>query len=590
MGIRPGLAAALPLAVFALLALISWNRWIEPYVDSGRELMVPWRLAHGERLYRDVHFHHGPLGPYLAAIVDTAAGPSLPARLGLCAAVALLHLAALGRVARRLLSPGRAALATALAVSTAFFLRPGGWLFPFSLDVALSVAALTGALALFTADPSPRRDAAIGACVLAALLARPEIGMAGAFVLAAAARRAPRRLVALAAAPILAAGAGYAALSVGIPGRTLVRDGWLCLIDPPEAFRNVYRAYAGLDRPGLRSAELLLALMVLALIGALLVASAETVKRLETSGHPAAARGAEAAGVAVLLAAAGVAARPPVFLAESLGLLPPLVRVVPPALVLAALWRAGQALRRARPQVPAIPDAFVWMSALFAARLLFAAAYVGPYDAFFLPLPLVVAAAALFQAADRLAPRVGRILPRLTAQALAVFVLFRGIALAELYRGIPWPLVRTPAGALRLPEPVASATAGALDALSSLPPSAALAGFPETGFFNYVLERRSPLWLEQFFPGHLDADAETRAIAVLAAHPPEALLRANVLAVGEGARAFGRDYDVRLDAAARAQYRTLAVFGPGARPGAVIGDPDFFVEISVPNERAPAAP
>ena len=69
---------ALPYAVFALLVFISWQRWIEPYIDSGRELMVPWRLAHGERLYRDVHFHHGPLGPYFAAIADGAAGPRGP--------------------------------------------------------------------------------------------------------------------------------------------------------------------------------------------------------------------------------------------------------------------------------------------------------------------------------------------------------------------------------------------------------------------------------------------------------------------------------------------------------------------------------
>ncbi len=103
--------------------------------------MVPWRLAHGERLYRDVHFHHGPLGPYLAAITDGLAGRSLPARTGLYALVALLHVAALDRLARAMLSPWRAALATSTAIAAAVFLWPGGWLFPFSFDTALAVAA-----------------------------------------------------------------------------------------------------------------------------------------------------------------------------------------------------------------------------------------------------------------------------------------------------------------------------------------------------------------------------------------------------------------------------------------------------------------
>src|SRR5262245_54944982 len=160
------LAAAVPWIVFVFLALVTWNRWLEPYVDSGRELMVPRRLAQGERLWSDVQFFHGPLGPYLAAIVEGIAAPSLPARTALCAAVAAAHLLALQLLARRWLSPWRGALALSVAVATAVFLRPGGWLFPFSLDVAIAVAALTAAVAGATRDPQPA-DATAGAGVLA---------------------------------------------------------------------------------------------------------------------------------------------------------------------------------------------------------------------------------------------------------------------------------------------------------------------------------------------------------------------------------------------------------------------------------------
>ena len=55
-----------------------------------------------------------------------------------------------------------------------------------------------------------------------------------------------------------------------------------------------------------------------------------------------------------------------------------------------------------------------------------------------------------------------------------------------------------------------------------------------------------------------------------------------MLAIGEGARAFGEDYLSGLSSAARARYRPSAAFGPGARPGARIGDPGFFVDLSIP--------
>ena len=59
-----------------------------------------------------------------------------------------------------------------------------------------------------------------------------------------------------------------------------------------------------------------------------------------------------------------------------------------------------------------------------------------------------------------------------------------------------------------------------------------------------------------------------------------------MLAVGEGARVFGEDYLMELDRTVRALSHTLSIHGPGARPGARIGDPGFFVEIRVPNATA----
>jgi hypothetical protein len=292
----------LPLAVFALLALISWNRWIEPYVDSGRELMVPARVAQGERLYRDIPFQHGPLAPYLGAAVERAFERSIPARTAFAALLALLHVAALDRLSRRFLSPWRAALASSIAVAAAVFLRPGGWLFPFSFDASIAVAALAWGLVFATREPADA-DGWAGACIAAALLARPELGLAGAVVLVLAAVRERHRWPRLAILPLGVAGSAYALVSLGTPLDRLVAESWLQMIDPPAAVRNVYRAYAGLDRVGLRSVELLLCAVVLLVAAALLCAAAFLAARLEPR-HRSAALAVQGLAVGVLLFAA----------------------------------------------------------------------------------------------------------------------------------------------------------------------------------------------------------------------------------------------------------------------------------------------
>jgi hypothetical protein len=587
----------LPYAVFLTLAILSWNSWIEPYVDTGRELMVPRRVAAGERLYRDVQFHHGPLAPYLGAALDRLSGASLSARTGFAVLLAALHVALLIALGRRFLSRPRAALAASVAVASAVFLRPGGWLFPFSFDLAIAVTALTGALLFATREPPS--DAAAGGCAFVALLARPDLALPAIVLIALAAARTPRRLIPLATLPAGGAAIVYLAVSAGIPLSTLAARGWLSMVHPPAAFRKVYLAYSGLDRIGLRLAELLLAAILLALLGAFLVLAAFVGGRGDRYRRPGVRTAVLVAATASLVAVAVLRFRPPARFAPTAELLPPLVRVVPLAVVCAAAVRVLVRLRRRAPSGPlaAVPDAVLWVAALFAARLLLAAGYVGPYDAFFLPLPLLVAAAALYGIAESAAPAVGPALPALCSAALAVFLLFRIAATAAVYRSGAWTRVETPAGRLRLPEPEASTTRAALEDLRRrLPPGSTLIGLPEGGFFDYVLRLRNPLPFEQFFPGRLDEEAERRLALAIAERPADAVLYANVLAVGEGARILGEDYLVRLDRAIRSATTTAATYGPGARSlarggtgaraGARIGDPGFFVEIRVPKESA----
>ncbi len=574
------LLALLPYAVFAALALLSWNRWIEPYVDTGRELQVPWRIAQGERLYRDVRFYHGPLGPFLYAAADRIAGRSLPARIAVAAAVCLLGLEALRRLAQRLLPPFRAAIATSILVAVAFFQRPGGChLFPFSLDTAIAAASIAWAMLAASGCQSVRGDWIAAAAIAAALLARPEMGLAAAAALALE-RRRPGRLLVPVLLPLVAGGAIYGALSAGTPVETLRREGWLAFLGPPETFRNIYSSYAGLDRPALRLAELALAAVVLLLIASWLSVFSALAARMRNRGRFAWA--AATAGLAIL---AFIGFDPPEGLAPTLALFPPLVRVVPPVVASVAAWRLVGRLsgRRSGRLFAPVPDALLYTGGLFALRLLLAAGYVGPYSAFLLPLPLLLALAGLFGLAEMAAPALGQGLPRLTAAALGVFLIFRGADLARVFRHHGWATVRTPAGQLRLTEPVATATRQALQDLAArLPRGGTLTGFPEAGFFNYTLGLSNPLPQEQFFPGHLDAGAERNVIERFSRHPPDAILYANVLAVGHRAVRFGRDYLEELDRTVRENSKAVARYGPGAGPEARVGDPEFFIEIRVP--------
>ena len=578
------LLGLLPYAVFLLLTVISWNRWLEPYVDSGRELMVPRRLASGEALYRDVRFYHGPLGPYLAAGVERMTERSLPARFALAGLIALLHIEALRRLARRLLSPGRAALSVAVIVAVAFFLRPGGChLFPFSLDTAIATAAITWAL-WWAGSGSPRGAWLSGAALLAAILSRPELGLAATFAVLLDrenARGARRRFLPLAVVPVGVGAAVYALLSIGTPLETLKQEGWLAVLRPPAEFQRIYAAYAGFDALGLRTAELLLALVVVFLFGGVLWVAA----RAAAAASGGAGGGWVVPAVSLLLFGCALAAwRPPEALAETLKLFPPLIRIVPPLVIVAALARVlRRALRRDdRGVLAGVPDSLLLLAALFSLRMLLVAGYFGPYNAFLLPLPLLAFAAGLFALADRLARRAPR-LSSFAVVALAVFLFFRVASLRDLFRHPAWSPVDTPAGSVRILEPVAQTTRMALaDLERRVPPSGAMTGFPETGFLSYVLGRRSPLPQEQFFPGHLGDAAQREAIRLLAESPPDAVIYVNVLAVGHRAVVFGADYLQDLDRFVRERFSPAATYGPGAGGDAHIGDPQFFIQVRVP--------
>src|SRR5277367_5765051 len=57
---------------FIFAANVSWRRWPDLIVDFGAQPYMPWRLANGAVLYRDLfYFAGGPLSQYFNALLFT---------------------------------------------------------------------------------------------------------------------------------------------------------------------------------------------------------------------------------------------------------------------------------------------------------------------------------------------------------------------------------------------------------------------------------------------------------------------------------------------------------------------------------------
>ena len=79
--VRGEIRTPVAIGVLTLLqiALIwwSWGRWLDPLIDFGRELYLPWQITDGRVLYRDLASFNGPLSPYVNALWFAIGGTSL---------------------------------------------------------------------------------------------------------------------------------------------------------------------------------------------------------------------------------------------------------------------------------------------------------------------------------------------------------------------------------------------------------------------------------------------------------------------------------------------------------------------------------
>jgi Dolichyl-phosphate-mannose-protein mannosyltransferase len=165
---RAGEIAAIALLVaVAVLALAqSWNRWLDPIIDAGRDLYIPEQIRAGTRLYRDVLYFYPPLTPYLLAAITAITGSSLAAYTGIGIAIAALTAAALYVLVRRTTNWTAAFGATLLfiACSVAGASTYGAnYIFPYAHAATLAMLFYLGCVAALQARW-------FGAAMLCALL------------------------------------------------------------------------------------------------------------------------------------------------------------------------------------------------------------------------------------------------------------------------------------------------------------------------------------------------------------------------------------------------------------------------------------
>jgi len=149
--------------VVAVIAFAqSYARWLDPIIDTGRDLYIPEQLARVAKLYRDIRYQYPPLAPYLLALITGAIGHSLAAYVAIGIAQSAAIVASLWIALRRPLP----AFAATLSFVAACFCGGTLWnfIFPYSYAATIGMALLCIALGAFV---HARHAIAIGALVAA---------------------------------------------------------------------------------------------------------------------------------------------------------------------------------------------------------------------------------------------------------------------------------------------------------------------------------------------------------------------------------------------------------------------------------------
>jgi len=538
---RAELAALASIASLAALVLaLSWNRWLEPIIDLGRDLYIPEAMVEGARLYDDILYFYPPLTPSILALVVSVFGSSLAVYTAIGIATALAAATALYALVRATAGWPAAAAVAVMFVSMhlagtstwgANFIFPYAHAATFGMTFFLIFAASL-ARHLFVRPTAVSAWAAVAFGLLSAAAKIEYILAVGVVMLVAVVvyRLPIRYLAALAAASIAAFGALWVIFRGSEPGHHWLFDNVLASsLLTSESASLFYSRVSGMAMARERIGPILISALIVASVVALL-AIADRARR----------RGARvSAALSVLGALAGTA-----LLLHQWRLFASW-----PLILLALVPFAARERSRS-------PLAFLLAASLGTAVRIFLAIGPGWYG-FVLVLPTYALIAYLF----------ATWLPGRRAYRIELAIVWLLLALAISGLGIHDSMSRWAARSVEvvtargtyLDDPLRGEAIGSLlEWLRTRPSEETLVVLPEGLAINYFAARRTPLSFYTFTPIEIDDPAtEQRIIGEVRQRRPDLIVVVPRDVREFGYRGLGVDYARELARVIERDYRLV---------------------------------
>jgi len=568
---------ALLAACFVALTVWSWRKWPDPLIDFGRELYVPWQLASGKVLYRDIASLFGPLASCWNAWLFALFGESLTTlvlwNLAVLAGLTFLVYRIFATAADRLTATS-AALVLLCLFGFSQYLRVGNYNFvtPYSHEATLGLALgilMVFAFARAQESSKPSRVLIAGLCFGLGLLTKPDI------LLAMAAVAVPGLIFLAGIDPwrrtrLFAAGAAFPLLLFFIYFR-LHMSTWQALRGVLGAFLPAisggvqdtvfYRQVMGLDQPAANLRRMLGMFAALAALPVLAAACEAAAARLQRILYRCAAAAAATGVLATVL-----------WFSESVNWagFPRALPLVAAGAVLTFTRNLIVERRRAgHPGGSYLRLMWAAFSFVLLAKIALNT-HIFHYG-FYLALPatLLLVLVLLDDIPRRLAARFGRA------------ALYRAIILAVFTGGVVFHL-RWADGAYALKtvslgngedrfftedlqvRPEGIAAAKALQLIEEMVPrNATLAVLPEGVMLNYLSRRRNPTPYVNLMLPEMAFFGEGEILAAFRAQPPDFIILAHRETGEYGVGYFGADprYGRDILAWVEANYRSVALIG-----------------------------
>ena len=591
--------------VFVAMLAVSWRRWTSPIADSGREMDLPLRLLSGEWLYRDVHHIYPPFAPYFNALLYRIFGVHLDVLHAAGIVCSAIIAALCYRIARRLLEPAEAAIATAAVIVFCVFKPAGNLIQPYAFAALYACVCSLGVLLLTLRQAETRRRRELvfaGLLIGLAAITKQEFALAGAATVAASLIAqwlstpnsqlpTPNSFL----ADLLLAAAPAALIAFPVYGWMFAKLGWQMLVEdchlfythlPPSlVFYNAQRT--GLDRPLLSLAQMLgAAAVAFAALSFVVMLGDRRRKVLKWS---AAALVVSFAATAVIKQIVGNQ-----WDGSPLRALPVLLLAV--ILFELKRWRergkegksgSAEAIRNPQSAIrnPALFIIAVYSFAILA-RVALRVPSGGAFGGFFLPTSLILFCYLFW-----------RILPgameRWTTDAasarrtllfgralLIVTILAGAVTFGIRYRKNFNVEIQAERGHLFAPKVTGKEIAEALNFINTATqPGEVVAVFPEGNDLAFLTGRRISLRHQILIPGLMSERDEQEAISRLQQDRVRYVLVVNRPMREFGQEAFGRDFYLRLGGWIEANCRLAKVIGTIETANPQIGDARFFVKV-----------